>query len=156
MLEKLLFQQLQTAPQFAGVFYGDEQGRFVYVMKSDGPGPFRSKIITRDGDTRSTELIWRDRDYGIIERNSEPDDTYDPRVRPWYQTARSTLKSIWTDPYIFFTSKQPGITVASPVFDSDGVVVGVVGVDIEITAISDFLSQLKIGKVILKKNLEMP
>ena len=56
------------------------------------------------------------------------------------------MKSIWTDPYIFFTSQSPGITAASPVFAEEGGLQGVVGVDIEIDAISDFLSRLNIGE----------
>ena len=47
---------------------------------------------------------------------------------------------------MFFTSQKPGITSASPVYDPDGELLGVFGVDIEIDEISDFLSKLKIGK----------
>lgn len=146
LLEKLLFQQLQITPQFAGVFYGDEQGNFVYVKRSNGPGPFRTKIIEREGERRTTDLIWRNDAYTTIRREPDPRDTFDPRVRPWYAQAKAERDNIWTDPYIFFTSKQPGITVASPVFDAEGVLQGVVGVDIEIAAISEFLSRLEIGE----------
>ena len=84
-----MFQQLQIAPQFAGVFYGDIEGNFVYVKRSDGPGPFRSKIITwTDGD-RATELIWRQTNYLELVREADEADTYDPRTRPWYQQAKS-------------------------------------------------------------------
>ena len=155
-LEKLLFQQLQISPQFAGVFYGDEAGNFVYVMRSGGPGPFRTKVVRRDGTDRMTQLIWRDDGYAIVEQKSDPADTYDPRQRPWYQSAKSELTSIWTDPYIFFTSQTPGITAASPVFDFSGKLRGVVGVDIGIEAISEFLSRLNIGEsgtaLILNRN----
>lgn len=144
-LEKLLFQQLQTAPQFAGVFYGDEQGNFVYVSRSDGPAAFRTKIVSRDGEARETDLIWRDDKFASIEATKDPQDTYDPRSRPWYSDAREQLGSIWTDPYIFFSSQKPGITVASPVIDPSGRLKGVIGVDIEIDAISGFLSGLEIG-----------
>lgn len=155
-LERLLFEQLQISPQFAGIFYGEKTGSFVYVMRSDGPGPFRSKIIVRDGAKRETDLIWRDNEYKIVSQQLDPEDTYDPRTRPWYQSAVAELASIWTDPYIFFTSRKPGITAASPVFDANGKLRGVVGVDIGIDAISDFLSRLNIGEsgaaLILNKN----
>ncbi|WP_300057652.1 cache domain-containing protein [uncultured Roseobacter sp.] len=144
-LEKLLFQQLQISPQFAGLFYGDEAGNFVYVMRSGGPGPFRTKIIRHDEGVRTTDLIWRDDSYGAVEYRADPEDTFDPRGRLWYQTASEKLTSIWTDPYIFFTSQTPGITAASPVFDSSGTLQGVVGVDIGIESISEFLSRLNIG-----------
>lgn len=145
LLEKLLFQQLQTAPQFAGLFYGDRDGGFVYVMRSEGPGPYRTKFISRKGDARETELIWRDRDYKIVESRPDPEDKYDPRARPWYQNVEVALESVWTDPYMFFSSQKPGITVASPVFGEGDDLLGVVGVDIEIDAISDFLASLKVG-----------
>ncbi len=155
-LEKLLFQQLQISPQFSGVFYGDEAGNFVYVMRSDGPGPFRSKIIMREGVERFTELIWRNDRYSVVEERSDATDTYDPRDRPWYQSTKTKKTSIWTDPYIFYTSQTPGITAASPVFDLDGGLRGVVGVDIGIEAISEFLSRLNIGEngaaLILNRN----
>ncbi|RYH10123.1 cache domain-containing protein [Tropicimonas sp. IMCC6043] len=145
LLEQLLFQQLQLAPQFAGVFHGSEDGGFVYVMRSDGPGPFRTKIIRIDGDQRTTELIWRNNDFSVVERRMDPEDVYDPRTRPWYIRARDQMTTIWTDPYIFFSSQQPGITLASPVRDGAGGVRGIVGVDIEISDISDFLARLRIG-----------
>ncbi|WP_417743414.1 sensor histidine kinase [Salipiger sp.] len=146
LLEQLLFQQLQLAPQFAGVYHGNENGDFVYVMRADdAPGPFRTKIIRVDGDKRSTELIWRDDEFRVIERRFDNDDPFDPRTRPWYIRARQQLTTIWTDPYIFFSSQLPGITLASPVMDGPDGVRGIVGVDIEISEISDFLARLRIG-----------
>lgn len=159
LLEKLLFQQLQIAPQFAGLFYGDEAGNFVFVMRSSGPGPFRTKIVMRDGEARDTKLIWRDDDYNVIEEALDPADTYDPRSRLWYRNASTELRSVWTDPYIFFTSQQPGITAATPVLGEDGSLQGVVGVDIAIDAISMFLSRLNIGEngtaLIMNRNGEV-
>ena len=146
LLERLLFQQLQSAPQFAGVFYGDQDGNFVYVMRSKGAGPFRSKIVTRTGEDRETEMIWRDSDFVVVETLPDPADTYDPRTRPWYTSAQAQRDTIWTDPYIFFSSQTPGITIAAPVVGEDGELQGVVGVDIEISAISDFLSKLRVGE----------
>ena len=144
-LERLLFQQLQLAPQFAGLYHGTENGEFVYVMRSEEPGPFRTKIIRTEGEQRTTELIWRDDDFNVIERRMDPQDVYDPRTRPWYILAREQLTTIWTDPYIFFSSQRPGITLASPVLEETGSVRGIVGVDIEISDISDFLARLRIG-----------
>lgn len=146
LLEQLLFQQLQIATQFSGLYYGARDGSFVYVMRAKGPAPFRTKIITfRDGQ-RHTELIWRDDSYNVVLRESDPSDPYDPRTRPWYIRASAERATIWTDPYIFFSSQQPGITLAAPVLDAWGGVRGVMGVDIEISNISEFLSHLKIGE----------
>ncbi len=146
LLEQLLFQQLQTAPHLAGLFYGDQRGNFVYVKRSEDPAPFRSKIISRNGEDRQTELIWRDSDYLEVERRADPSDLFDPRNRPWYKQAEAERSTVWTDPYIFFSSQNPGITIAVPVVAENGDIRGVVGVDIEISALSEFLSELEIGE----------
>ncbi|MEM1076138.1 MAG: cache domain-containing protein [Pseudomonadota bacterium] len=146
LLEQLLFQQLQTAPHLAGLFYGDQNGNFVYVKRSESPAPFRSKIISYQGEERKTELIWRTSDYAQVERRPDPLDKYDPRTRPWYTKAQQERTTVWTDPYIFFSSQNPGITIAAPVISDRGDIQGVVGVDIEIRELSEFLSQLKIGE----------
>ena len=145
-LEQLLFQQLQSAPQFAGVYYGDENGNFVHVQRQDTIAPFQSKIISYGADdVRDTDLIWRTAQYEIVKQEPDEADTYDPRIRPWYEKAKDVQGSVWTDPYIFFSSQRPGITIASPVIDRNGDMRGVIGVDIEIDAVSEFLAQLKIS-----------
>ena len=144
-LEQLLFQQLQITPQFSGLYFGGMDGTFVYVMRSDGPGPFRTKFVLIDGDQRKVEMIWRDDDFNVLERQLDPEDRFDPRTRPWYQRAEDQMRTIWTEPYIFFSSQQPGITLAAPVRNAGSGIRGVVGVDIEISDISDFLARLKIG-----------
>ncbi|MBN2906436.1 MAG: PAS domain S-box protein [Rhodobacteraceae bacterium] len=143
-LEGLLFQQLRSAPQFAGVYYGDEQGNFVYV-KRDGTHEYLTKIV-EIGAQRRTQFISRGEDFASIGSHFDAADTYDPRTRPWYQQAKAQRTSIWTDPYIFFTSQSPGITAATPVIGFRGLVQGVVGVDIEIRELSNFLAQLRVGK----------
>ncbi|WP_366141192.1 cache domain-containing protein [uncultured Tateyamaria sp.] len=145
-LEGLLFQQLRSAPQFAGAYYGDEDGNFVYV-KRQGASEYVTKIVdVAVGVQERTEFIQRSENFASVGRFFDPEDRYDPRSRPWYQEAKAYRSSIWTDPYIFFTSQSPGITAATPVIGFDNHVQGVVGVDIEIKELSNFLSQLRIGK----------
>lgn len=145
-LEQFLFQQLRITPQFSGLYYGGEDGTFVYVMRDDGPAPFRSKLITIKDGTRSVDFVWRTESFEVVERDHDPDDLFDPRTRPWYQRARDSMTTIWTEPYIFFSSQLPGITLAAPVPDGEGGIRGVVGVDIEISNISKFLARLQIGR----------
>ncbi|PWQ93197.1 sensor histidine kinase [Leucothrix arctica] len=145
-LEKLLFQQLQVGPQLSGIFYGDEVGNFVYVMRSHGVAEYRTKIVHRDERGSVATLIWRNDNYEVIKHIVDPLDTFDPRTRPWYSSAKSKMDAIWTDPYIFFSSQKPGVTSALPVINLSGELKGVFGVDIEIDEISDFLAQLKVGQ----------
>src|SRR5262249_20394814 len=101
----------------------------------------RTKVI-RDGPRgREVELTWRRPDYAIVKSERDPEDTYDPRARGWYKSALERRGRVWTEPYIFFTSRKPGITVASPIMGKDGVVEAVLGADIEISDISQFLAR---------------
>jgi signal transduction histidine kinase/CheY-like chemotaxis protein len=45
---------------------------------------------------------------------------YDPRVRPWYRAGASSPTPVWTEPYVFFTSRDPGITCTFPVRNASG------------------------------------
>ncbi len=145
-LEKLLFQQLQVGPQLSGVFYGDEAGNFVYVMRSKEVSDYRTKIVHRDEKGSVATLIWRNDNYEVVKRVVDPLDEFDPRTRPWYVNAKLKQSAIWTDPYIFFSSQKPGVTAGLPVINLSGEIKGVFGADIEIDEISDFLAQLKVGQ----------
>lgn len=147
-LERYFYEQLQLHGSFAGIYIGFVNGEFFYVNRSNvqSPGGFRTKIISFEKEVRRTKLIWRDSKMGALGEEWDTRDTYDPRQRPWYRDASRTHQTVWTDPYIFYTSQKPGLTVASPVYDPNGELMGVVGVDIEIDEISRFLSRLKVGK----------
>jgi len=147
-MERYFFEQLRSHDQFAGIFYGNTEGDFVYVNRDgsvDG-APYRVKTIENGPGRRSVDLVWRDEAYAVAGRRSDPEDRYDPRTRPWYGGAVEADGVAWTDPYIFFSSREPGITVATPVKTEEGELKGVVGIDIEISALSLFLAGLKIGE----------
>ena len=148
LLEKYFLDQLSLYPHFAGIYVGLTNGDFFYVSRSAARSPegFRTKVISHSGAQRQTRLIWRDRHGTVLADEIDPQDTYDPRQRPWYQKATAEKGIIWTDPYIFFTSQNPGITTAGPIYRNAGELHGVVGVDIEIDELSTFISKLRIGK----------
>ena len=147
-MERYFYEQLSVYYQFSGIYYGNSKGEFIMASRYNelAEGGFLTKSIRISNGTRRVEMIWKDSSQKEIARELMPNDKYDPRKRPWYIDAVSEKKLIWTDPYVFFTSKKPGITTASPIFDKNGNIKGVVGVDIEIDEISSFISKLKIGK----------
>lgn len=70
---------------------------------------------------------------------------YDPTVREWYQQAISANGSIIrTSPYIDDTNHMI-ISNARSVKNAEGAVIGVVGIDVEQTAISDILNKIRLG-----------
>ncbi len=71
---------------------------------------------------------------------------FDPRVRPWYRGAISKEDVFWTDVYLFASTQKPGMTVSVPIYDTEGSIKSVAGIDIDISSISKFLRGIKIGK----------
>jgi len=147
-LARYFHNQLSLYHHFAGIYLGLPNGDFFDVRRHNQKGPdgFRTKIITHTNKHKETRLIWRNSRRQFVEQEQVPNDTYDPRLRPWYRKALEKRRSIWTDPYIFFTSKKPGITVAAPWYDVKGRLKGIVGVDLEIDRLSTFFAGLKIGQ----------
>ncbi len=147
-LERYLHDQLTVNPHFSGIYVGTPQGDFYDVRHFDAKaeGGFRTKVILNTAQGRQIRLVYRDSFFTPLGEESSDADTYDPRNRPWYQKAVAENGIVWTDPYIFYTSQKPGITIAGPFFDPSGKLMGVVGVDIEIDQLSVFIGNLKIGK----------
>ena len=147
-LERYFLDQLTLYPHFAGIYLGKPNGDFYYVSRNNQqPGAsFRTKIILHGSGSRSTRLLWRDEELNLVADVLDPIDDFDPRVRPWYKRADKERQIVWTDPYIFFSSQKPGITIAGPTYGVSGNLRGIIGVDIEIDQLSTFIGNLKIGK----------
>ena len=147
-LERFFLEQLRVTPQIDALYYGDLSGNFVFSKRDpDSPdGGFLTKIIRTGAiaEQRVT-LISRDRHLTETGRRLTPDDPFDPRDRPWYTRALNRHGEVWTEPYIFYTSKRPGLTVAAAVWKPRNSNIGVVGADIELSAISEFLKTQRIG-----------
>ncbi len=134
---------MEDTDHLDGVFVGRPDGSFLYVSRADEG--YRIKTISKAGGLSTTELTTVDDDGTPEGTELDPTDTYDPRTRPWYQQAAALDGPVgWTDPYVFFTSQQLGLTATAPIIH-DGELVGVVGADIELGSLSTFLTSLDIG-----------
>ncbi|MDG1479316.1 MAG: adenylate/guanylate cyclase domain-containing protein [Myxococcota bacterium] len=136
--EGILFALQHAQPEISMLGYGAEDGRFLMVERTT-EGALWTKEVSP-----GTGAIWRLRapsgglaDVTAIE--PDPTDAYDPRIRPWYQGARAAEGLIWTDVYVFWSRKEPGITVAVPVDD------GVVSADVRLRELSGFLESLDLS-----------
>ena len=145
--EMYLLQTLRYNAAFSGLSYGDRQGNFLYVSRQHSIGvknEYLTKVIHFREGQRKEEVLHRDSELALQTRKTINDD-FDPRTRPWYAAFRQN-KLLWTPPYIFYTSREPGITVSMPVVDARDRVQGAFGVDIEIHSLSEFLARKKISE----------
>jgi adenylate cyclase len=145
LLEPLAFKVLANLSQISNFYVADTRGNFLMVQKMPD-GSNNTKIIDRSAKATQVTWIRRNPSGNEIAVEKTIDDSFDPRNRPWYVGAVKSRKAYWTDFYIFFTDQKYGITVAIPIMGSDGQLLGVLGLDITLQKISEFLETLKIGK----------
>jgi diguanylate cyclase (GGDEF)-like protein len=138
--EDYLLEQLTTVPQLTGLYFGGFDGSFIFA-KRETTG-FTLKNIGFTKGQRKTTFRDFDANSKLVAARIDPTDKYDPRERSWFKDALLRQTLIWTGPYVFFSSQRPGITTALPVSDSSGKRLGVVGVDIEISVLSDFIGKI--------------
>lgn len=145
VLEPLAISALHGHQQLAIFSFADAQGNFL-MLKRMSDGAVHTKIIEHRNGERQVRWIQRDADGQIKGVEEVPDDSYDPRVRPWYRGAVAARGLYWSDIYIFFTDQKPGVTVSLPLFSANDEVRTVLGVDIELEKLSAFLNGLEIGE----------
>ncbi|WP_175989838.1 methyl-accepting chemotaxis protein [Bacillus sp. Marseille-Q1617] len=73
-----------------------------------------------------------------------PDD-FDPTSREWYQEAvEAKSGAVWSEPYID-TATEEYIITASRAVVSDNKIIGVIGVDVNLTKLTDSVSDMELG-----------
>ena len=70
---------------------------------------------------------------------------YNPTTRGWYQKAASSQGAIYSEVYIAAHNKKPVVSIARAI-RTNGQVVGVVGVDVDLSKIIDTAKEIKAGK----------
>lgn len=144
-LEQLFVEIVKLQPQIELFYYANERGDFLEAYTTAGDDTISSKWIDRGVSPPQIHFRYRDTEGRVIRETSSTDVNFDPRRRPWYQGARETRSTYWTDPYVFFAKGEPGITVASPVIDDKNTLLGVVAADITLNGLSTFLRGLDVS-----------
>lgn len=147
-LVRTFTQVLERNPLFYGIYVGDSTGRFFEVINLDTSEYARRQLFAvpadkwlivrlRDG-ARHYEYL--DQSLKTRTRRSEPSD-YLPSARPWFRNALESGQVNVTEPYLFSHLGIPGRTVSRRVGDSNAVV----GIDLTMTSMSEFLSSYAIA-----------
>lgn len=135
---------LREIPQVAYVSIADQDGNYILVRRRLGGGT-EVQIIENAPGPRHVIWIYRDATGVEIGRKEDPSETYDPRRRLWYIGAKDTDQVFWTDAYVFYVDRKPGITASARYIGADGHLY-VYGVDISLGELSRFLASLQIGR----------
>ncbi len=138
------YEQMNINQYFSGLYYASVDGSFTMLLKN-GIGFLQKNIMYDDEGNKTVKVFQNDKFMNKINERILKNDIYNPKIRPWYLNAIKNKKFTWTEPYIFYTSKKPGITVSTPIYDKDNKLRGVIGIDIEIDRLASFINNLKLG-----------
>ena len=144
-----LREGLMTSRHLSALFIGYNDGDF-FLLRAlpensplrpalDAPEPARylAQSVERDaaGAVTGTFLFY-DAQLNLLRRDDRPDYVFDPRNRPWYSLARDRSDRIYTEPYLFFTTREVGATLARRTATG----AAVVGADLTLHEISTVLA----------------
>ncbi len=144
--ETLAFSLTRMLPDVSFLYFGDAQGAFYGVQETPGNPDNRVKLhikpATESGRRYFSALKPMDRSLEL-----PPEvQSYDPRQRPWYLSAVAKKSRTFTTVYPSASTGQLLITLAQPVYDATGTVVGVVGADLFLKALTARLQAQKISE----------
>ena len=115
-------------------------------------GDVEQDIITILNTYRTTHpyvnSVYMGRENGSFVRShprNEPTQ-YDPRERPWYILAKENPKKVMiTEPYQSLTTTDINVGIVTALTDLAGEVYGVVGADVTLTNLTEFISGFDVG-----------
>jgi signal transduction histidine kinase/DNA-binding response OmpR family regulator len=151
MTEPLEFEATAQAlvrmyPQIPFVFMGRADGGFLGVQalpnNSQGYNRVGVQLPGQDRRTYYEALQSGDRRRAT----SRETTAFDARKRPWYEAASKLGKRTLTPVYVSASSKQLIMSIAQPVLDEQGSVMGVFGVDLFLRELNDSLRLIPISR----------
>ncbi|MGL1834907.1 HD domain-containing phosphohydrolase [Rhodocyclaceae bacterium SMB388] len=98
--------------------------------------------IARQEDTAIGRFVFLDQELLTLREDLRPEYAagYDPRSRGWYRDALTASTAIKTPPYLFFSDRKVGVTLATPAASGNAVV----GADIQLETLGTSLSRRKV------------
>lgn len=126
-----LREALLASPSLAAVYAGYGDGEFFLLLRlADAAdrrlmnAPEGAAYLIQSIDDGQGRYVFLDRDLGVLRDEPRPGypSSYDPRRRIWYTLARGTDLLVQTEPYLFASTRKPGVTLARR--SGDGVVMG--------------------------------
>ncbi|MEO0456341.1 MAG: ATP-binding protein [Cyanobacteria bacterium P01_A01_bin.114] len=140
-VEKFFWQQIHDHGLVTYAYFGNPQGDLISVkqdddgslvsrQRDDSTGGERQEYALDDSGNR-TELV-----------KSRP---YDGRERPWYQAAVEAQQPTWSPISPAFDDEVLEINAVIPIYDETNTLQGILGSELNLSQITDFLQSLQIS-----------
>ena len=138
---RYFWNQIKAFNTVSYIGVGSETGKYIGAKMRDD----QSIIIELANSTKDLQT-WETNAEAELLKPSGTKQNYEPRIRPWYQSAVAAKQPVWSDIYVYFVTKTLGISINQPVYDNQGHLLAVTSIDLSLLDISNFLKRLKIGK----------
>jgi HD-GYP domain-containing protein (c-di-GMP phosphodiesterase class II) len=147
-----MIEALNQHPSLSTLYIGYQNGDFFLVrplrtdpQRADWSAPAAARYMVQHVDRRNSEApagtyLFFNSSAHLIERREQAQYRFDPRVRPWYRLALENSQTVATEPYVFFSTREPGITLTRIAGGGRSVV----GADLTLAAMENLLEQLKV------------
>ncbi len=136
-------KQIKTFNTISYIEFGSEQKDFIGVERLDDD---KLQVQLSGKSTGYNYHTYGTSELGEPTKLLKISPKYDPRIRPWYTAPVQAGKPTWSKIYTYFDVPKLAITAATPVYGDRGKLIGVVGCDLILSQINQFLDSLKIGK----------
>jgi HAMP domain-containing protein len=136
------YNQVKISESVPYLYMGTEAGDFLGVDSNFG-GDAVYKI--RDAQSSPERITFSLDNAGIIGDEISRKE-YDPRTRPWYQSAVELGELTWSPVYLFSAKPILGISPVQPIYNDDGTLFGVLGIDLTLSELTNFLRSLSISE----------
>ena len=148
----VLTEALRSSTVLSAIYVGDQNGDFLLARRLDneanrklsaapaGAAYLVQAVSTGADGQRAGEYIFYDDTLHLVERRPRPGYLFDPRTRPWYGTAAGATATVLSKPYIFFTTRQVGLTLSRKSHGGSSVV----GIDVVLDDLAKYLDDRRI------------
>ncbi|EGK85313.1 PAS domain S-box protein [Microcoleus vaginatus PCC 9802] len=142
-LQRYFSKQIKTFDKISFIQFASEQKDFIGVERLDD-GKLQVQISNQS--TGYNFQSYAPSEFGEPTKLLKTTLNYDPRVRPWYIAPVQAGKPTWSKIYTYFDAPKLAITAAQPVYGKDGKLIGILGSDLALSKLNQFLETLKIGQ----------
>lgn len=153
-LERLpqLVETLNANRMLSAAYMGYPSGDFLLVRRLRDPQllqrfaapPGTAFLVQRvsrgEGGVVQGEWRYYDQALNLLQAKAKPEYRYDPRTRPWFAEASAQPATVLTPPYVFFTTREIGLTLAQRSVDGETVI----GMDVSVNDLASETQGLRI------------
>lgn len=145
-MRELFWNEVFVSESVPYLYYGTKEGYFMGIDTQFGGLGGEPVYKIRSAETEPNRVTYSLSSEGIPQEELASSE-YDPRERPWYKAAADTGEMTWSPLYGFSSFPVLGISPVTPVKDPQtGEVIGVLGIDLTLGELSDFLKALDISE----------